>query len=176
MGNIDSEARLMAMAALGKGSGGGTEGGGSSVTEKPLRHIETITVNEEGVSTIKRTAEPDGTPYNFKKVLVRLITQKGNVTSSGQININNTYTALWRTDFVSSSSSSVSTLKASIENGYIEAFALNTKTVTERASFSIKSDGFFTAMENIHTITAFTDPSSVHLVAGTTLEIYAVDM
>lgn len=144
--------------------------------EKPFRHIETLTVNEEGVSMLKRTTEPDGTPYDFKKVLVRLIVPKGNVTSSGQINLNSTWTPLWRTDFVSASSNSVSTVKAAVENGFLDTFALCTKTVTERISPNCKSEILFTPIENIHTITAFTDPSSVHLPIGTTLEIYAVDM
>lgn len=146
-------------------------GGGDSGV---YRHIETLTVNEAGVSMLKRTTEPDGTPYDFKKVLVRLIVPKGNTTSSGQININSTCTALWRTDFVSASSNSVSTVKAAVENGFIDAFALCTKTVTERISPSYKSEILFTPIENIHTITAFTDPSSVHLPIGTTMEIYAV--
>lgn len=172
MSSIDSEARLMAMVAMGKVGGSS----GSSVTEKPFRHIETITVNEDAVSMIKRTTEPDGTPYNFKKVLVRLIVPKGDTTSAGQININSVITALWRTDFVSASSNSVSTLKASVENGFLNCFALSTKTVAERTAPSCKSEILFTPTENIHTIKAFTDPSSVHLHIGTTLEIYAVNM
>jgi len=134
----------------------------SQSAEKLYRHIETITVNEDGVSMLKRTTEPNGTPYNFKKLIVRLIVPKGNITSSGQINLNSNCTVMWRTDFISTSSSSVSTVKATAENGFVDAFALCTKTITERVSPSYKSEILFTPIENIHTITAFTDPSTVH--------------
>ena len=149
----------------------GMSGGSNSGV---YRHIETITVNEDGISMLKRTTEPNGTPYDFQKVLVRLMVPKGNTTSSGQVNLNSDCTVLWRTDLVSASSGSVSTVKATVENGFIDAFALCAKTLTERVSPSYKSEILFTPVESIHTITAFTDPSSVHFPIGTTLEIYAV--
>ncbi len=149
----------------------GMSGGSNSGV---YRHIETITVNEDGISMLKRTTEPNGTPYNFKKMIMRLIVPKGNTTSSGQINLNSDCTVMWRTDFVSASSNSISTVKATVENGFVDAFALCTKTITERVSPSYKSEILFTPIENIHTITAFTDPSTVHFPIGTTLEIYAV--
>lgn len=42
----------------------------ASEKEKEWELIETITVEEDGVKILERTQEPDGTPYNFKKVMV----------------------------------------------------------------------------------------------------------
>ena len=41
----------------------------ASEKEKEWEHIETITVEEDGIKVIERNQEPDGTPYNFKKMM-----------------------------------------------------------------------------------------------------------
>lgn len=147
--------------------------GGSN---RKFRHIETVIVDTTGVSMVKRTQEPDGTPYDFRKVLVRLTVPKGNITSTGRINLNTTCTIAWRTDFISSSSEVITTVRAELDGGFINGFSLYTKTVSERIAPSTKSEVLFNQYDNIHTITVFTDPSSIHLPVGTKLEIYAVDM
>lgn len=38
--------------------------------KRDWEHIETIPIEEDGIKTIERTQEPDGTPYNFKKMLM----------------------------------------------------------------------------------------------------------
>lgn len=38
--------------------------------KRDWEHIETITVTEDETKVIERSQEPDGTPYNFKKVIV----------------------------------------------------------------------------------------------------------
>ncbi len=145
-----------------------------SANEDNFIHIETIDITTDGVSMLKRTNEPDGTLYNFKKVLVRLIVPKGETTASGQININSSYPIMWREDMISSTSSSVSCIKAKIENGMLDGFCLLTKGVSERATPNYRSDILFTPCEKIDTITVFADPMSVNLPIGSTIEIYAV--
>lgn len=42
----------------------------ASEKEKEWELIETITVEEDGITNITRTEEPDGTPYEFKNVYI----------------------------------------------------------------------------------------------------------
>lgn len=42
----------------------------ASEKEKEWELIETITIEEEGITSVVRTTEPDGTPYNFKNIYV----------------------------------------------------------------------------------------------------------
>ncbi|MBR5514428.1 MAG: hypothetical protein IKV85_10670 [Ruminococcus sp.] len=143
-------------------------------SEENYVHIETIDVMSDGVSMLKRTNEPDGTPYNFKKVLVRLITPRCDVTAAGQININSSYPILWRDDIISSTGDSVSCMKAEIKNGMLEGFCLLTDDISGRAVPYYRSDTLFSPCESIETITVFIDPMSVNLPIGSSVEIYAV--
>lgn len=52
--------------------------------------IETITVEEDNITTINRTQEPDGTPYNFTELLVLLTMNKGTVSSQVNVWVNGT--------------------------------------------------------------------------------------
>lgn len=38
--------------------------------KRDWEHIETITIEEDGIKTIERSQEPDDTPYNFKKMIM----------------------------------------------------------------------------------------------------------
>ncbi len=146
----------------------------SGASEENFVHIETLEISTDGVSMLKRSNEPDGTPYDFKKVLIRIIVPKSTSTSAGQINLNSSSIMMWREDMISAASDTVSVVKAEIKNGMLDGFGLVAKEITERANPSYRSDVLFTQCERIHTISVFTEPMSANLPFGTTIEIYAV--
>ena len=53
------------------GDGLQMDGDTLNVVEAPYELIEEYTVPEGGVSTFRRTEEPDGTPYNFKAIRIK---------------------------------------------------------------------------------------------------------
>lgn len=136
--------------------------------------IEKITVSVSDISMIMRTQEPDGTPYDFKKVMIKLTTPKGTGTGVGQINLNTSCVAMWRNDVVAPDKGKVSIVKASIENGYINTISLCGDSMAERITPTYKAEYIFLKMTNIHTIAAFVDSDLIKLPIGTVLEIYAV--
>ena len=48
--------------------------------DKPFELIETITIDEESVNVVLRDAEPDGTPYNFESMMVRVTSFNTNMS------------------------------------------------------------------------------------------------
>lgn len=152
----------------------GMVGDGSGTNEASYSLIERININETGVSIIMRTSEPDGTPYDFSKAIVKIAAPRGTTTVAGQINFNSKCISLWRNDLISASSESVSIAKLSIDNGFANTMALCASSITERVTPTYKCELVFMEMKSIQTITTFTDPSTVYFPVGTVIEIYAV--
>lgn len=50
--------------------------------------IETITITKDGITAVERTAEPDGTPYDFEKLIYTIECEPAASTSTGWISIN----------------------------------------------------------------------------------------
>ena len=117
--------------------------------------IEKITVSASDVALIKRNAEPDGTPYNFRKVVLVLKVPKASQTAPARININSDYTVGWRADMICKDNETVNCVKGAVDSGFLEIDTTQ-------------------AIEKIHTVSAFTDPSTNYFPVGTTFSIYAV--
>lgn len=146
---------------------------GGTQNERPYELIDKINVGGSGISMITRTAEPDGTPYNFKKMLVKVVVPKGDSKSAGQININNDCVALWRADLVNDEKQTASIIKAAIENGYPNILPLSSYAIDERTTPSYRPDLLFRKMENIKSLSVFITTSG-SIPNGTSIEIYAV--
>lgn len=142
--------------------------------EQSYELIEKITVSVSDISMIMRTNEPDGPLYDFKKVMIKLTAPKGNGMAVGQINLNTTCVAMWRNDVVRPDNTSVSIVKASIENGYINTISLCGTSMAERITPTYKAEYIFLKMGNINSISVLVDSNSIRFPIGTVLEIYAV--
>ncbi|MBQ6945792.1 MAG: hypothetical protein IJN43_15950 [Ruminococcus sp.] len=149
-------------------------GGEGTTREASYSLIEKITVSVSDISMIMRTNEPDGTPYDFKKVMIKLTAPKGGGTAVGQINLNTSCVAMWRNDVIAPDNTRVSIVKASIENGYVNTISLCGQSMAERIIPTYKAEYIFLKMENINSISAFIDSDSIKFPIGTVLEIYAV--
>ena len=55
--------------------------------DKNFELIEEITLTE-AAALIERTAEPDGTEYNFKHIYIETYTPQASTTTSGRVNVN----------------------------------------------------------------------------------------
>ncbi len=153
---------------------GASCGGEGTAREASYSLIEKITVSVSDISMIMRTNEPDGTPYDFKKVMIKLTAPKGGGTAVGQINLNTSCVAMWRNDVIAPDNTRVSIVKASIENGYVNTISLCGQSMAERIIPTYKAEYIFLKMENINSISAFIDSDSIKFPIGTVLEIYAV--
>ncbi|MBR3969938.1 MAG: hypothetical protein IKJ87_02550 [Ruminococcus sp.] len=136
--------------------------------------IEKITVSASDVALIKRNAEPDGTPYNFRKVVLVLKVPKASQTAPARININSDYTVGWRADMICKDNETVNCVKGAVDSGFLETRSIYAKTETERVAPSVRVIDTTQAIEKIHTVSAFTDPSTNYFPVGTTFSIYAV--
>ena len=149
---------------------------------KELELIETITIEENGVKSIERTQEPDGTPYNFKKVMVFVhhpIAENNGRTAFKFYNTQNT------SDYVVSHGQSLETTRANDSVFYMESIN------GHLFSFSIVCNENAARFE---TVNIATSPSAVRrtlkmdsvtflnyislngytLPIGTTMDIYAI--
>lgn len=149
-------------------------GGTTAEAEGNFTLIEKINVSDSNLSMIMRTSEPDGTPYDFKKVLIKVIVPQGKGKSTGQINFNNESVALWRDDMVLADKKTASVVKAVIENGNLDVLPLCAYAIDERTAPTCKLEHFFTKMERIHTISVFVSTGSICFPSGTVIEIYAI--
>lgn len=148
--------------------------GGTVEIEENFTLIEKINVSDTNLSMIMRTHEPDGTPYDFKKALIKVVVPQGEGMSVGQINLNNSCVALWREDMVLADKKTASIVKVAIENGYLNILPLCSFAMDERTVPLFKLDHFLTQMESIHTISVFVSTGSICFPSGTVIEIYAI--
>ena len=81
--------------------------------EKKYELIETIEVTEENTTSIERTTEPDGTEYNFEKILIKICIAASETTG--------TITTYIDTSGISIAAHNIKTTVSNvIEYGYIE--------------------------------------------------------
>lgn len=147
---------------------------GGTQNEESYELIDKCTLNDSDISMIMRTKEPDETPYDFKKVLIKVIVPTGKGKAEGQININTDYVALWREDLISAEKQTASVVKAVIENGYVDILPLCSYNIDERTAPSYRPDLLFIKMANIKAISVFVSESPFGFPRGTSVEIYAV--
>lgn len=148
----------------------------SGDSPKNYRHIDTINVTDSYVAILKRTQEPDGTPYRFKKILIKVSIPMSSSTSAARINLNSTNTICYRSDMVSSNNSTLTTVKAEIDGGLIHGFMLNANSADEYSTPLYKGSLMFDNHECIHTVTAFMDATSTYFPIGSSVEIYGIDL
>lgn len=151
-------------------------GGGSSDSdgENKFELIEEININENEIAIVKRTTEPNGTPYNFKKIVVMISVPISNVSSAGRVNINSEIAVGWRTDMISSDYATTTTLKAQIDGGLLDAYCLYSKAETERTAPDYRPDYMLRTIEAINSLAIFSDPLGTDFPVGTKMIISAV--
>ena len=139
--------------------------------EKKYELIETIDVTEENTTLIERTAEPDGTEYNFEKILIKakLLANTQQATISVNVNDNLMF------NFINKTSDTYHAAYGSIENGMFIGQYTRFGGATAVTSISLYSNyekiGAF--MDNIYGI-AFRITTDYYIPVGSTFKIYAV--
>ena len=151
-----------------------SSGGGTAVTEENYSLIDKINVSDSDLSMIMRTCEPDGTPYDFEKILVKVIVPTGIGKAAGQININTDCVALWREDLINAEKPTASVVRAVVENGNINILPLCSYAIDARTAPSCWHDYFFRKIENIKALSVFVNTSSIGFPLGTSIEIHAI--
>ena len=141
-------------------------------TEKNFELIETITVTEENTTRIDRSAEPDGTAYNFEKVYIEITTEASDADKSLIVYANG--------NAVSYIQAAISTTKkymsvyGIIMNGLLLGVkvgicAANTSfgTMTARVNSYI-------GISSVTNITVKTGDNTAYIPVGSVIKIYAV--
>lgn len=90
--------------------------------DNPYELIEDFTL-EEDVTSIKRTAEPDGTPYNLSSIIISLYVPGAGATNTATVRINNLYQTIGQIqNFTHETSERDSDIFAVVKGGKILAF------------------------------------------------------
>lgn len=142
--------------------------------DEPYELIDSFTIDEESVLYVDREVEPDGTAYNFKKVMVRITSYNTNMSGlcrilSCHINdnkFNNKYSAIYF-----NAGFNLTCVFCEKRNGFwlIEAVVSHTNGVT-RSVYS-EVDTLNTAY---NLITGIRILLNNHFIVGTKIEIYGV--
>ena len=139
--------------------------------------IESITVSDDTTTVIERTAEPDGTAYNFKKIITKFAIPAVGEAKSNYISTRvNNHLSIWSNNVLSASDTMYCWHRMSVENGIYEQEARDgTKwdgsigTLSGPSYHSI----YFAANSSITKIEIFLS-GSMALPSGTKIDIYAV--
>lgn len=141
--------------------------------EKKYELIETVEVTEENTTLIERTAEPDGTAYNFEKILIKIQLLANTAQTTLTIYTNQSQTG----GFTNVTTDKFYLAYGYIENGmYISFYAPEgASTSSTGMSFKMGSSRTGIFMDSINEI-AFRTPSSgeYSIPVGSTFKIYAV--
>lgn len=144
------------------------EGGGSSYT---YELIESATLQEN--VAFRRTAEPDGTPYAFKRLLVimKCTAATGPSGQASRVEYNGQQLATdWISSFTGNDGTKYKWVEFYIDGGYWRA---DWTDWTNNTRYSNKSPQIFAYSETEYPyITRYT--TNGIMVAGTTFEIYGV--
>ena len=149
----------------------------ASDKEKEWELIETITVEEDGITNINRTAEPDGTPYNFKNIYVYgVVPTKPSETGNMVVYIgdgnNKWYYWILFNNFLNKNYDNVKAWGSFLEhNGWLTAmssYGQNWQGSPLYGNFD-KAKPYF----NMKTI-MISSAQSIPYPIGTTFEIYAI--
>lgn len=104
------------------------------VPEGVYELIETITVVEEDVKVIDRTAEPDGTRYDFKAIYLHSVTPKSQQNGFMYTFINGKIHADMRESIVTADEGSTGQVMAECKYGMIEGYAVAARSVGTSAT------------------------------------------
>ena len=91
--------------------------------------IETITVSEEGVIVVERTAEPDGTNYDFKAIFLSCTTPKSQQGGFLYTYINGAIHADMPSSIVTTDGGGIGQLFAEIKYGMIDGYGMGAQNV-----------------------------------------------
>lgn len=142
-------------------------------TVKKYELIETISVTEENTTSITRTTEPDGTEYNFEKILIKMHLLASESTDTIAIRLNNISSSIFVINIRTVECYPIA--YGHIENGMFIGQYTGTGATTVTASATLNNAysriGIF--IDNISKI-AFKTNSGIPIPVGSTFEIYAV--
>lgn len=147
--------------------------GGGVASEGKYELIDTITLAEN--AAIYMTTEPDGTPYNFSRMFVKLTSTGPQPAASWHFDRNTTGVRM--ISFYMSAQTSENTSYAGIqmwkENGYFtgESYAWRAVASTYGATYHVGDTSAFYTTDD-HTIKAFRSDTAFN--AGLKVEIWAV--
>lgn len=159
--------------------GKGLEMDGEALAVKGPEKFELIEkiVLEEDMTAIERTQEPDGTPYSFSKIGVKLLFKAANAPQSVNYKFNNSMS------YVLTSSNGIDTMNmysivyATTENGAFHGYA-TWGNGSEYAAISMMSLAQYRFLRPIEKLTALhispIDSTSAKMSAGSVIEIYGV--
>ncbi len=145
--------------------------GGNRDTEYEL--IDTVNIRESSIAKIERTKEPNGTDYDFYKVVILMTVPIAQLTKGGKINLNNSVPAVWRSDMLLSGSQTFTYVNAGIDGGFFDIYGMYAKTIGDRIAPNRRLDTLFMQGKNIHSITIQLDSLDCSFPIGTTVQIYA---
>lgn len=138
--------------------------------------IEKI-VLEEDMTAVERTQEPDGTPYSFSKIGVKLLFKAANVPQSVNYKFNNGLSYVLTSSNGIDTKDMYSLVYATTENGAFNGYA-TWGNGSEYAAISMMSAAQYRFLKPIEKLTALhispVDSTAAKMSAGSVIEIYGV--
>ena len=139
--------------------------------------IESITVSDDATTVIERTAEPDGTAYNFKKMIIKAAVAQASVASAQfSTIIGNGVASGWSNNATSTSGTMYITQWLEVKNGI---FNVRTHNGTTNSGYNTTDYGgsYYEAIVSMDALTRIRmrlNSGALAFPSGTKIDIYAV--
>lgn len=144
----------------------------TAIAGKQYELIESITLTEDTAS-VSRSAEPDGTEYNFEKVYIEFSVPETSATAQILVRFNGESDNHIRVVNAMATSERDSVAYGRIENGLLIAYAVSGAAAGNGTQlYGVPSTGIF--LDTISEIEMVSNLANVPMPSGTKIDIYAV--
>ena len=139
--------------------------------------IESITVSDDTTTVIERTQEPDGTAYNFRKMIIKAAVAQASVASAQfSTVIGASVASAWSNNATSTTGTIYITQWLEVKNGI---FNVRTHNGTTNSGYNTTDYGgsyseAITSMESLIRIRMRLNSGALAFPSGTKIDIYAV--